>query len=112
MALILASAPLLSEGPEAALSQEAGGEQPRAVAFVQRRLASLGCFRATGEPDRTDGTFEALTAGAVIAFQLSNDLIRNPKLDAPGVVRPEREFRLLTRPFPFLWGPKPCPPQQ
>ena len=111
LVLILTSAPLLGDGPQVILSQDTGGEQPRTVAFVQRRLASLGCFGATGEPDRTDGTFEALTAGAVIAFQLSNGLIQDPKLDTPGVVRPEKEFRLLTRPLPFLWGPKPCPLQ-
>jgi hypothetical protein len=111
LVLILSSAPLLRDGPEVVLSQDTGGEQPRTVAFVQERLAGLGCFRASGEPDRTDGNFEALTAGAVIGFQLANDLIRDPKLDTPGVVRPEKEFRLLARPFPFLWGPKPCPAQ-
>ncbi|HET9227725.1 MAG TPA: peptidoglycan-binding domain-containing protein [Thermoanaerobaculia bacterium] len=107
--LMLSSAPLLPGAPEGVLSQETQDQERRAVTFLQGRLAQLGCFGATGEPDRRDGTFEALTASAVISFQQANELIHDPRLDMPGVIRPRPEFRLLARPFPFLFGPKRCP---
>jgi len=108
LALILSSGPLLVKAPEAVLSQQSEESERPAVAYVQGRLASLDCFRAVGEPPRRDGSFDALTASAVIAFQTANDLVLDPKLDDPGVVRP-KEFRLLAKPFPFLFGPKRCP---
>ena len=109
MALIASSAPLLPEAPKGVLSQETQDQERSAVTFVQGRLAHLGCFGAAGEPDRRDGTFEALTASAVISFQQTNELIHDPRLDMPGVIRPRPEFRLLARPFPFLFGPRRCP---
>jgi hypothetical protein len=107
--LLLGPAWLLRDMPEKVLSQESGAEDSRAVLFVQGRLASLGCFKAAGEPDRRDGTFDLLTALAAITFQQANGLIQDPKLDEEGVIRPGTELRLLARPFPFLLGPEPCP---
>lgn len=109
LALILSSGPLLVQSPEEDLSQATEGER-RAIAFVQGRLDSLGCFAAAGVPVRQDGVFEALTASAVISFQMANGLLQDPRVDTtPGAVRPIPEFRLLARPFPFLFGPKACP---
>ena len=110
LALLLSSGPLLADAPEEVLSQQSEDNDRRAVAYVQGRLAHLDCFKAAGEPARRtgDGTFEALTASAVIAFQMANDLLQDPKLDEPGTVRPDQEFRLLARPFPYLFGPEPC----
>jgi Putative peptidoglycan binding domain len=107
--LIAAAGLLLRDAPEGALSQDSGEGERRAVIFVQGRLAHLGCFKAVGEPDRRDGSFEALTAIAVSAFQQANELNQDPKLDTPGVIRPDVELPLLTKPFPVLFGPKPCP---
>lgn len=108
LALILSSGSLLVPVPEQELSQETEGER-QAIAFVQGRLASLGCFAAVGVPARQDGVFEALTASAVISFQAANGLLQDPRVDTmPGEVRPDPEFRLLARPFPFLLGPERC----
>lgn len=110
LALILSSGPLLADAPDKTLSQQSGDDERPAVAYVQGRLARLDCFKAVGEPARRsgDGSFEALTASAVIAFQMANGLLQDPKLDDPGIVRPDQEFRLLARPFPFLLGPERC----
>jgi hypothetical protein len=108
LASILATGPLVLPGPEGELSQASEAEARRVVAFVQRRLAGLGCFDAVEEPRRQDGTFEALTANAVIASQQANGLLADPRLDSPGIIRPKSEFKLLGRPFPFLFGPVPC----
>ncbi len=83
---------------------------PQLVTFVQGRLAHLGCFGTVGEPARRDGTYEALAASAVTAFQQANHLLNDPRLDTPSVVRPMIEFRRLAQPFPFLFGPAPCLP--
>ena len=108
LALILSSGSLLVPAPERELSQETEGER-QAIAFVQGRLASLGCFAAAGSPVRQDGVFEALTASAVLSFQMANGLLQDPRVDTmPGAVRPDPELRLLARPFPFLFGPKRC----
>jgi hypothetical protein len=107
--LLLGPAWLMRDMPEKVLSQDSEAEDSRAVIFVQGRLASLGCFKAAGEPDRRDGIFDPLTTLAVIAFQQANGLIQDPKLDEEGVIRPGTELRLLARPFPFLLGAKPCP---
>jgi Putative peptidoglycan binding domain len=109
LSLILLSVPLLPGAPEDEISQETPTKERSAVVFIQGRLSNLGCFGASGEPDRRDGIFEALTASAVISFQQANELIHDPRLDMPGVVRPRPEFRLLARPFPFLFGPRRCP---
>jgi hypothetical protein len=109
LVLMASGGRLLRDVPEKVLSYENGAEERRAVAFIQGRLSSLGCFRAAGEPDRSDGDFETLTTLAVIAFQQANELTQDPKLDTPGVIRPGTEFRLLAQPFPFLLGPTPCP---
>lgn len=111
LVLLLMASPggLLRDVPEDELSQDSGDEERRAVVFVQGRLASLGCFKAAGEPDRLDGKFETLTTLAVISFQQSNGLIQNAKLDTSGEVRRDTEFRLLAKPFPFLLGPRSCP---
>lgn len=111
LALILAPIPLLAPAPKTMLVQGGSDNDRRAVAFVQGRLASLGCFAAAGEAARNDGTFEALTAAAFLSFKAANDLI-NPDLDMlpDGTIgiRPGHEFSLFTRPFPFLFGPKHC----
>ena len=109
LASIFANGAMVRPAPEGDLAQGAGDAVRPAVAFVQGRLAQLGCFRAVGEPPQRDGTFEALTAGAVIAFQQANGLLNDVRLDRPGVVRPGTELRLLARPFPFVFGPQPCP---
>jgi len=111
LSLILSSGPLLADAPEKDLSQQSGSDERPAVSYLQGRLAHLDCFKAVGEPARRagDGSFEALTTSAVIAFQMANGLLQDPKLDDPGVVRPDQEFRLLARPFPFLFGPNACP---
>lgn len=106
--LIASAGGLLRDAPEKVLSQGSGDEERRTVAFVQGRLASLGCFKAAGEPERRDGDFDTLTTLAVIAFQQSNGLMEDPKLDTPGAVRPGAEFRFLAKPFPFLLGPSSC----
>jgi len=106
---ILATGAMVRRAPEGDLAQGTGDAERPAVAFAQGRLSQLGCFRAVGEPPRTDGTFEALTASAVIAFQQANGLVNDVRLDRPGVVRPGTELRLLARPFPFVFGPEPCP---
>ncbi len=107
LAATLATGPLVLPGTETNLVQ--GSPDRSAVAFVQGRLAELGCFEAVGVPEGRDGTFDSLTASAVTAFQLANGLLADPRLDTPGVVRPGTELRLLSRPFPFLFGPAPCP---
>jgi hypothetical protein len=63
---------------------------------------------AVDEPVPKSASFETLTASAVIAFQLANGLLKDPKTDNPGEIQTEA-FQLLARPFPFLLGPKPCP---
>lgn len=108
-ALILSSTPLLPDAPKDELSQETRTKERQAVTFLQGRLAHLGCFGSSGEPERRDGDFEGLTAGAVMSFQQANSLINDARLDKEGVVRPRPEFRLLAQPFPFLFGPKRCP---
>jgi hypothetical protein len=111
LALILASVPLLAPAPETMLVQQGADNDRRAVAFIQGRLASLGCFAAAREEERNDGEFEALTASALLSFKAANDLI-NPDLDTlPNRtigIRPGHEFSLFSRPFPFLFGPKHC----
>lgn len=107
LVLIVSSGQLLGEVPQEDLSQRPG--KTKCVAYVQGRLAQLGCFEAMGEPNRRDGSFDTLTASAVIAFQQANELLQDPKLDTPGVIRPDTELPLLTRPFPFLFGPRRCP---
>lgn len=111
LALILSSAPLLVQAPKDPLAQEEENDR-QTVAFVQGRLASLGCFAAVGEKARRDGTFDALTAMAFLSFKSANGL-DDPDLDFQPdqkvVVRPGREFSLLTRPFPSLLGPRRCP---
>jgi putative peptidoglycan binding protein len=108
LALILSSSLLLGEAPKKKLSQETEDDERPAVAYIQGRLANLDCFEASREPPRRDGTFETLTANAVNSFQMANGLLQDPKLDEQMVVRPDREFRLLAKPFPFWLGPKPC----
>jgi hypothetical protein len=110
LGLILSSGPLQADAPKKNLSQRSGDDERPAIAYLQGRLAQLDCFKAAGEPARRsgDGSFEALTASAVIAFQMANNMVKDPKLDDPGVVHPNQEFRLLARPFPFLLGPKRC----
>lgn len=105
LALLLSPGQLLLDAPQGMLAQGTAGER-KAIDFVQRRLAHLGCFQ--GEPEPVDAVFEALTASATIAFQQANGLLRDPKIDRPGVIR-HQEFQRLARPFPFLFGPKPCP---
>lgn len=107
LALILVVGAVVAEGPQAVLSQEAPDEERKAVAFVQRRLISLNCFAAAGEREPTVDTFDAPTTLAVISFQQANRL-SDPDRDVPGVVRPRVEFRLLAKPFPFLFGPSSC----
>ncbi|HEX3556807.1 MAG TPA: peptidoglycan-binding domain-containing protein [Thermoanaerobaculia bacterium] len=102
--LILSPGQLLLEAP-AVLSQDTGERD--AVGFVQGRLDHLRCFDAVFEPVPTDESFDALTTAAVISFQLANGLLKDPKTDKPGEIH-RREFRLLARPFPFLFSPKPC----
>ena len=104
--LILSPSQLLLDAPEGALSQSTQGER-NAIDFVQKRLVHLKCFTAVDEPKPTEASFDALTASAVISFQLANGLAENIKTDKPGVIR-HREFRKLARPFPFLFGPEPC----
>jgi hypothetical protein len=111
LALILASIPLLAPAPEKMLIQQGADNDRRAVAFVQGRLASLGCFAAADVAERNDGELEALTAAAFLSFKAANNLI-NPELDMlpdGSVGIRSKEFSLLTRPFPFLFGrPKRC----
>jgi putative peptidoglycan binding protein len=112
VALIFAAAALLRDMPEKVLSSDKADDEDRPViAYIQGRLIHLGCFKAVGEPDRRDGTFDPLTTLAIIEFQQANGLLQEPKIDeeAMGVIRPGTELRLLARPFPFLLGPKPCP---
>jgi hypothetical protein len=95
------------------LSQETvnNKEAKDAVAFVQGRLTQLGCFHAVGVRAPREESFGALTASAVISFQSANNLLRNSEDDTGiGVIRSNLEFPLLTRPFPFLFGPERCPP--
>lgn len=111
LALILSSAPLLVQAPKDPLVQGEDDDR-QAVAFVQGRLASLDCFAAAGEKARRDGTFDALTGIAFLSFKSANGL-DDPDLDFQPdqtvVVRPGEEFSLLSRPFPFLFGPRHCP---
>lgn len=102
--LILSPGQLILEAP-AFLSQGTGERD--AVGFVQGRLDHLKCFDAVDEPVPTDDSFDALTTAAVISFQLANGLLKERKTDKPGEIH-RRELRLLARPFPFLFGPKPC----
>jgi hypothetical protein len=104
--LLLSPGRLLLDAPEGGLSQGTSGER-EAIDFVQQRLAHLGCFQGVWEPEPKDATFEALTASATVAFQQANGLVRDPKIDKPGTIR-HQEFQRLARPFPFLFGPKPC----
>jgi hypothetical protein len=105
--LLLSPGRLLLDAPEGGLSQGISGERG-AIDFVQKRLAHLGCFQAAGEElEPADATFEALTASATVAFQQANGLVRNPRIDKPGEIR-HPEFQRLARPFPFLFGPRPC----
>lgn len=108
LVLVLAAGAAAAGAPADVLSQASGSDDRAAVAFVQGRLAHLGCFAAAGEPARRDGVFDPLTAGAVISFQQANGLLADPRLDRPGEVRPHAELRRLARPFPFLLGPEPC----
>jgi hypothetical protein len=110
LALILGPVPLLAPAPERMLVQQGADNDRRAVAFVQGRLAHLGCFAAAEVAERDDGEFETLTASAFLSFKVANDLI-NPDLDMLsdriiGIRGPE--FSLLARPFPFLFGPRHC----
>jgi len=107
--LILSPGQLLIDAPKGALSQETRNEES-AVLFVRGRLTHLDCYGAADEPVPRGDSFDALTASAVIAFQLANGFLKDQKVDIPGVIQRD-EFRLLARPFPFLpGGPKPCPP--
>ncbi len=106
--LILSPGQLLIDAPKEALSQETRNEES-AVRFVRGRLVHLGCYGAADEPVPRGDSFDALTASAVVAFQLANGFLKDQKVDIPGVVQRD-ELRLLARPFPFLLGPKPCPP--
>jgi hypothetical protein len=111
LAIILSSAPLLVQSPREPLAQGESNDR-QAVAFVQGRLASLDCFAAAGEKARRDGTFDALTGTAFLSFKAANGL-DDPDIDFQPdqtvVVRPGQEFGLLSRPFPFLFGPRRCP---
>lgn len=110
VALIVSASNLLVESPKGILSQKTTDDDERrpAVAFVQERLASLGCFKAVGVRKWSEGSFDAFTALAVISFQSANDLLDDPRVNPPGEIgRPE--FRLLARPF---IGPKRCPPPE
>jgi hypothetical protein len=111
LVLILGAVPLLVPAPEKMLVQLGADNDRRAVAFVQGRLADLGCFAAAGEAARKDGTFEALTSLAFLNFQAANNLI-DPDLDTQPDrsigIRPGHEFSLFSRPFPFLFGPARC----
>ena len=109
LALILSTGLLLGEAPQKELSQSTADDERPAVAYVQGRLANLECFQAGGEPPLRDGTFETLTASAVLSFQMANGLLQDPKRDKEMAVRPDREFRLLARPFPYWLGPERCP---
>ena len=104
--LLLSPGRLLLDAPEGGLFQGTSGDRT-AIDFVQRRLAQLGCFDAVWEPKPEEATFDALTASATVAFQQANGLVKNPKIDKPGEIR-HREFQRLARPFPFLFGPRPC----
>ena len=104
--LVLAATNLLSPGPKSALKvgDPGGGE----VRYLQQRLAYLACFEP-GESIEGLTAFEGQTLRAVVAFQQANDLLdHRADLGSIGVVRHRREFPLLTRPFYFLHGPKPC----
>ncbi len=107
VALIVSAGKLLVDAPKGNLSLATIDDKQRpAVAFVQGRLASLGCFEAVGVPKPREGSFDALTALAVISFQSANDLLNDPRVDTtPGEIAP-REFRLLARPF---LDPERCP---
>lgn len=111
LALILGAVPLLAQAPETMLVQRGADNDRRAVAFVQGRLADLGCFASAGEAARKDGTFEALTSIAFLNFQAANNLT-DPDLDMQPDrtvgIRPGHEFSLFSRPFPFLFGPNRC----
>lgn len=111
LALILGAGALLAKAPEKRLVQLGADNDRRAVAFVQGRLASLGCFAAADEMARRDGTFEALTSLAFLNFQAANKLT-DPDLDSSPDrtigIRPGHEFSLFSRPFPFLFGPNRC----
>ena len=111
VALIVCSGGLLADAPPGDLSQTTHDDSQRPViAFVQGRLVSLGCFEAARIAKPREGSFDALTALAVISFQSANGLLENPQVDSkPGEVS-SPEFRLLARPFPFLLGPERCPP--
>ena len=104
--LLLSPGRLLLDAPEGSLSQATSGER-EAIGFVQKRLGHLGCFQAVGEPEPVDPTFDALTTSATIAFQQANGLVQDPRIDRPGEIR-QRELQRLARPFPFLFGPRPC----
>jgi hypothetical protein len=108
LALLLSPNGLLIETPKGTLSQATQGERD-AIAFVRGRLDHLGCFGAAHEREPGGDSFEALTASAVIAFQATNGFLTDSKSGHhPGEIQSE-ELRLLARPFPFLFGPKPCP---
>ncbi|MFY9823363.1 MAG: hypothetical protein WAM82_18420 [Thermoanaerobaculia bacterium] len=113
VALIVSAGRLLADAPPGVLSQSTHDDKLRpAITFVQGRLASLGCFRAVGVRRKPrEGSFETFTTLAVISFQSANDLARDRDVDNPGEIAPE-EFRLLARPFPFLFGPRRCPPPE
>lgn len=106
MLLLLSPGRLLLDAPEGGLSQGTSGER-EAIDFVQKRLAHLGCFQGVGEPVPVDAVFEALTASATVAFQQANGLLQDIRIDKPGAIR-HQEFQRLARPFPFLFGPRPC----
>jgi hypothetical protein len=106
--LIVSAGTLLADAPAGILSQSTNDDKQRPViAFVQGRLASLGCL--VSKP--REGSFDAFTTLAVISFQAANNLGKDPGANRPGdIARPE--FSLLARPFPFWLGPKRCPPPE
>jgi putative peptidoglycan binding protein len=107
--LLIVSGKLLADAPAGVLSQSTRDDKQRpAIAFVQGRLASLGCLDAQRPKD---GSFNAFTALAVISFQAANDLAKNPGDTNPGEIA-SPEIGLLARPFPFLFGPRRCPPPE
>jgi len=110
--LIVSAGALLADAPEGDLSQSTSDDKQRpAIVYVQGRLASLGCFEAAGVPPSKKGSFDALTAQAIILFQSANvnDLLTDPRVSTrPGEIAAP-EFGLLARPFPFLFGPRRCP---
>jgi hypothetical protein len=114
--LILSTKSLLLNAPVKIPSEESQ-KDGHSVSFVQKRLASLGCYKAAEvlhrefpemplEPE--DGKFDSLTKMAVSSFQMANHLLET-RPQTRGIIGRD-EFSLLSRPFPFLFArPRQCP---